>query len=320
MSTTNVKSLVNKSKLLIGAAIIVGLLSGSYILYPLLQPQSSSSIASVQSFNWEYMNHDSNSTNFNPQTQINTQNANRLKLDWLLPFPSVTSVPGLNVSGDSAITPPLVVDGIVYLETNSLNVYAIDASTGGVVWTYGATLNTTGLPLGLLIGHIHGINYYEGKIWLRLPDCSIVALDALTGESTLSISRICAGIPGNFGQYDTDGTAPVFFNNTLITGASVTDGSSAGRGFVAAYDITTGALLWRWFTVPPAGGDPNWDSEDMVQLSNGTIVNYGKSVGNVNPYPGDWGSMGCDGISTLAGAGVGWGQFAVDQNVWRRQR
>ncbi len=261
------------------------------------------------------MNHDSNATNFSPQTQITPENVGSLKLDWVLPFPSVTSVPGLNLTGSGSITPPLVVNGIVYLQTNFLRVYAIDATTGNVLWTFNPTINASGLPLSPLIGHIHGINYYEGKIWLRLPDCSIVALNAVTGNETMQITRLCADISGNAGLYDTDGTSPVFLNNTLITGASVTDGSAAGRGFVAAYNITTGVSIWRWFIVPPAGGDPNWDTEDMVQFANGSTTNYGRPQGNVLPYTGDWAIMGYNGNSTLAGAGVGWGEYAVDAKL-----
>jgi glucose dehydrogenase len=301
--------------LFLTTAIIIALLSSSYLVYIYSNQQQNIGSESQASSNWEFMNHDSNATNFNPQTLINPNNVNQLRLAWLYPFPSITSVPGLNVTGTGSITPPLVVNGIVYLETNYLNVIAFDASSGSIIWTFDADLNTTGLPLGPLDGHIHGINYYEGKVWLRLPDCTIVALDALTGNLALSIPRICAGIPGNAGKYDTDGTAPVFLNNILITGASVSDGSDAGRGFVAAYNISDGSLLWRWFIVPPAGGNPNWDSEDQVQLANGTIVNYGSPSGNVAPYSGDWGSMGYNGNNTLVGGGLGWGQFAIDASL-----
>lgn len=307
---------MNRSQTLFATAIIVVLVSASYFLYPMIITgvKSRSSISSL-SQNWDYMNHDSNASNFSPQTQINLQNVNQLKLDWLFPFPSVTSVTGLNETGSGSITPPIVVDGIVYLETNFLRVYAIDAQTGDILWSYDPTLNITGLPVASLIGHIHGIDYYNGNIWIRLPDCSIEALNALTGVVELDITKICVGIPGNAGQYDTDGTSPVFYNNVLITGASDADGSNAGRGFVAAYNISTGSLLWRWFIVPPAGGDPNWDSEDQVQLANGSIVSYGVPTGNVMPYQNDWGTMGYNGTSTLAGGGIGWGDFAVDTKM-----
>lgn len=307
---------MNRSEIFLITAIVVALLSASYFLYPLaITNEKPSGAASSSSLNWEYMNHDSNATNFSPQTQITSQNVNDLKLAWVLPFPYVASVPGLNETGTGSITPPLVVNGIVYLETNFLGVYAINSANGQVLWAYNPVLNITGLPVADLVGHIHGINYYQGNIWLRLPDCSIVALNALTGNVSMSITRICVGIPGNAGEYDTYGTSPVFYNDVLITGASDADGSNAGRGFVAAYNITNGALIWRWFIVPPAGGDPNWDSEDQVQLGNGSIVNYGVSSGNVSPYPGDWGNMGFNGTSTLAGGGLGWGEFAVDMKT-----
>ncbi len=303
---------MRKISVLLGAALILALLSASYIIYDYMQAGSVS--FGARGANWEFMNYDSNASNYSPQDQINVHTAGSLKFAWIFPFPSVTGVPGLNQSGSGSITPPLVVQGVVYLQTNFLRVYALDANSGVVLWSYDPSLNTSGLSLGPLIGHQHGINYYGGKIWVRLPDCSIVALDALTGTPSFKIPRICAGVPGNAGLYDTDGTAPVFAGNILITGASVSDSTDAGRGFVAGYNISTGQMLWRWFVVPPAGGDPRWDTEDLVQLGNGSTVNYGTPVGNVAPYGGDWGTMGLAASRTLVGAGVGWGQYAVDSN------
>lgn len=253
---------------------------------------------------WSTMNANFHGTNFVPQDQIRLTNVNDLTLEWLFPIPSSGEVQGLNVTGDGSISPPLIVGGIVYIVTNYLRVYAINSATGNVLWAYDSVLDTKGLPLGYLSGHVHGINYYQGKVWVSLPDCSVHALDALTGSLVLKISRICADIPGNGGRYDSSGTPPVFNRDIMLWTSSVSEGTDSGRGFVAAYNLTTKQLLWRWFVTPSAGGDSQWDFTSCRQES---------CHGNVAPYARDWGTMGTEDGRARPGAGPSWGQPAVDE-------
>ncbi len=253
------------------------------------------------------MNANGNHTNYVPQDQVSASNVQNLQVAWTFPFPAAYNVPGLAVTGEGSISPPLVVNGTVFVLTNFLTVYAINGETGAVVWSYVAQLNTTGLPLGPLVGHMHGMNYYRGDLWVNLPDCSVLALNALSGAVVMRIRDICAGIPGNAGFYDSSGVPPVFDGDTMIWTSSVSEGTDVGRGFVAAYDITDGQLLWRWYVAPPAGGDPNWDADSCS-------VNATSSChGNVSPYVGDWGGMGMtttiNGTTShpLAGAGPSFG-------------
>jgi alcohol dehydrogenase (cytochrome c) len=226
-----------------------------------------------------------------------------MNLAWSFSFPSAVLTPGLNVTGQGSITPPLVINGTVYVAMNDLEVIAFDGAKGSVLWTYTPILNRTGLPLGSLAGHVHGLAYHAGAIWMSLPDCSAIALNALTGEPVERIGRICADIPGNAGKYDYSGTPLVFYHEIMIwTASSVSEGTDAGRGFVAAFDITTKALVWRWYITPPSAGDPNWDSNSCQVPCHG----------NVQPYPGDWGTLGLVGGRSRAGGGPGWGQPAVD--------
>jgi alcohol dehydrogenase (cytochrome c) len=269
-------------------------------------PAESRADASAGSNGWTRMNANANGTNYVSQGQVDASNAQDLQVAWTFPFPSAPAVPGLSVTGEGAISPPLVVNGTVYVVTNYLTVYAINGETGTAVWSYAPQLNTTGLPLSPLTGHMHGINYYRGDIWVSMPDCSVRALDALTGTLVMKISDICKDIPGNAGFYDSSGVPPVFYADTMIWTSSVSEGTDVGRGFVAAYGLATGGLLWRWFAVPPAGGDPLWDTHSCPPST---------CHGNVVPVNGDWGTMGLiapQSSGPTAGAGPGFGDPVVD--------
>lgn len=252
--------------------------------------------------NWTSTNADSGGTNHVEQSQITAANVNLLQLQWQLPFSAANLVKGLNTTGQGSIAPPLVVEGVVYVTMNDLEVMAVNAETSSVIWTYQPALNTTGLPVSTLVGHVHGATYHDGKVWVSLPDCSVVALDAVTGSVARRITGLCTGVAGNGGKYDYSGTPVVFYKDLMVwTASSVSEGTDAGRGFVLGYNLTS-QVIWRWYAVPPAGGDPNWDSDSCPPPCHG----------NVAPVSGDWGNLGTANGATRAGAGPGWGQPAVD--------
>jgi len=283
----------------LGAGARLALALAAVLIFS-LAPSVAGVVAPV---NWTAANANPQGTNAVRQSQLVSGTANDLSLAWSFSFPAAVLTPGLNVTGQGSIAPPLVINGLVYVVMNDLEVIAFDAAKGSVLWTYTPTLNRTGLPLGSLAGHVHGLAYHAEAIWMSLPDCSAIALNSLTGEPVERITRICADIPGNAGKYDYSGTPLVFSRDLLLwTASSVSEGTDAGRGFVAAYNITTRALVWRWYVTPPVGGDPNWDSNSCLSPCHG----------NVPPYRGDWGNLGTMGGRSRAGGGPGWGQPAVD--------
>jgi outer membrane protein assembly factor BamB len=282
-----------------GARARLALALAAFILVSL----APSVVSGAPLVNWTTTNANPQGTNAVDQGQLVAGTANDMSLAWSFSFPSGVLAPGLNVTGQGSIAPPLVINGSVYVVMNDLEVIAFDAAKGSVLWTYTPTLNRTGLPLGSLAGHVHGLSYHAGAIWMSLPDCSAIALNSLTGEPVERITKICANIPGNAGKYDYSGAPLAFYRDLMIwTASSVSEGTDAGRGFVSAYDITTNALVWRWFLTPPSGGDPNWDTNSCSSPCHG----------NVTPYRGDWGTLGTTGGRSRAGGGPGWGQPAID--------
>ena len=88
--------------------------------------------------NWEFVNHDSWGSNYSPQKEINKNSIEHLELKWTFPFPQAKTFaleqPG-GVAFEGAITPPIIVDGDVYVASNMKNIYSFDAETGVLQWT-----------------------------------------------------------------------------------------------------------------------------------------------------------------------------------------
>ena len=76
--------------------------------------------------NWLMYSGQYHSQRFSRLDQITRANVSQLKLQWVRQLPTLGQVQ----------TTPLVVDGVMYLTTPENEVYALDAATGNVFWTY----------------------------------------------------------------------------------------------------------------------------------------------------------------------------------------
>lgn len=258
--------------------------------------------AAAGEHNWPYSNYDEFGTNHNPQNVVNKQNLNRLTVGWVLEIPRREDDLGYGV-----IAPPLIVEGVVYLATNSPSIMAVEAASGEIVWEYRPSLQETpSTP-----PHNHAINYYDGLLLYPAPDCTIRLVNATTGVETAVITDVCRNVPGNSGMYAPGGPAPVVdhVRGVVVWGPSVAGGTAAGRGFVAGFSLN-GSMLWRLFITPPAGGDPSWGSKYVVER--GGKFYEGAARGNVEPTSGDWGDLGLYLGSTRAGGGLSFGHISLD--------
>jgi alcohol dehydrogenase (cytochrome c) len=171
--------------------------------------------------------------------QINRKTVSELLPAWAFPTGAPTEVIprwGLEAA-------PLVMDGILYLQGPQNSVFAVDAATGRPLWNYGYKLpayNGTRGARGLAMGH--------GMIYEGTQDNHVVALDAKTGKEVWnteveSVAECSCNIS----------SPPIVVKNMVVTG--VTGGDRAHRGYLSAFDATTGKLAWRFYTIP-APGDP----------------------------------------------------------------
>ncbi len=176
-------------------------------------------------------------THFAALGQVDRGNVSRLRVAWTRP----------GGQGQSAWeTFPIVVGRTMYYDTGLDQVFAVDAATGKVRWSYTPSVDfLAGPQLQLSEPVSRGVTYGAGGIFVTTADDQLIALDARTGK--VRWKRRVAD-PSKGSTLNSPGT---YWNGELVVGGPA--GDSGLRGFVAAYDAATGRLLWRTFMVPPPG-------------------------------------------------------------------
>jgi PQQ-dependent dehydrogenase (methanol/ethanol family) len=176
-------------------------------------------------------------THFAGLDQVDREDVGQLKVAWTRP----------GGQGQSAWeTFPIVVGRTMYYDTGVDQVFAVDAATGKVRWSYAPPVDFLAGPgLELAEPVSRGVTYGAGRIFVTTGDDQLIALDARTGKVRWK-TQVVDPEAGN--TMNSPGT---FWHGELLVGGPA--GDAGLRGFVAAYDAATGRQLWRTFMVPPPG-------------------------------------------------------------------
>ena len=188
--------------------------------------------------NWFTAGRDTDGTYYSPLTSIDAGNADKLGFAWQYDLATDR--------GQEAT--PIVVDGVMYTSGTWGYVYAVDAATGRELWRYDPQMDDFCGPQSLLRPGQSRRRGLEGQGLRRLSRRRLHALDAATGRQIWDADTIADHkLP-----YASTG-APQIAGDVVIIGNGGADmGTCAVRGYIAAYDLATGAFKWRFCTVPPA--------------------------------------------------------------------
>lgn len=158
-----------------------------------------------------------------------------LALKWAFGFPDATS----------AWSQPTVAGGRVFVGSQNGAVYALDAATGCIRWTF---LAKSGVRTALVFGPQPGASGFA--VYFGDTGANVYALDAATGKELWSRqidAHPFARVTGT----------PTLYGGRLYVPVSSLEETAASqqgyecctfRGSVNALDAKTGATLWRTFT------------------------------------------------------------------------
>ena len=143
---------------------------------------------------------------------------------------------------------PLVADGVMYTTLPWSIVVALDAETGRERWRHDPGVPKTWGRHACCDVVNRGVALYRGRVYVGTLDGRLLALDAKTGAPAWETLTIDRSKP-----YTITG-APRVADGLVFIGNG---GAEFGvRGYVSAYDADTGALVWRFYTVPGAPDQP----------------------------------------------------------------
>jgi alcohol dehydrogenase (cytochrome c) len=176
-------------------------------------------------------------------TQVSPDNVKNLELKWA--FRSTTP--------DKHEATPLVVNGVMYTIQNPNDVVALDAVTGKILWTFSYTPDPQARNCCGKLSR--GLAVQGNRVFLASFDAHMIALDARTGKQLWKTHAAEARDGYAFT------TAPLVIKDKVIAGSA--GGEYGVRGFMAAWDVTTGREIWRFNTVPRPGepGGESWSGD-----------------------------------------------------------
>jgi PQQ-dependent dehydrogenase (methanol/ethanol family) len=191
--------------------------------------------------NWLHYWGNYQGTHYSALKEITTKNVGSLQAKWSLQLPGASTL---------LETEPLVVDGIMYTSGQAGTVLALDARSGRQIWRF--TRQQKVRNPNEINPFNRGVAVLGNRVFVGTLDAAVVALDARTGlalwETQVADSMLGYSIT----------SAPLIVKDKVIVGVS--GGEFGARGFLSAYDASTGTLLWRWNSIPGPGepGNDTW--------------------------------------------------------------
>jgi quinoprotein glucose dehydrogenase len=217
--------------------------------------KSSSKKLASRRTSWSHYGGSPDQSKFFYTSQINKKNVNQLAVAWTYP----TDDNGFLMFS------PIVVDTVMYVLGNNSSLVALNVLTGKEIWIH---TNLQGIAR-------RGINYWESadktdkRIVFTLNN-TLQAINAVTGKTITSfgtngyvdmregldrdpasIRRMQAMMPG------------VIFEDLIIMGSAPGEDYFSPPGYVRAYNVVTGKLVWTFHTIPHPGefGYETWPKD-----------------------------------------------------------
>lgn len=184
---------------------------------------------------------------FSPLTSIGKNNIGQLGLAWWV---------DLDTNAGQEAT-PIMRDGVLYIASAYNVVRAVDARSGKTLWTFDP--DTKEAAARSCCGPVsRGVAVEGGRVYMGALDGRLIALDAKTGKPVWQVQTLDLSSPMAV-NYTITGAPRIVKGKVIIGNGGAEFGA---RGYVSAYDMTTGKLVWRFYTVPGKPGSRDGAASD----------------------------------------------------------
>lgn len=214
---------------------------------------------------------------YSPLAQITASNVGQLRVAWEYRTGDLGEVQ----------CNPIVVGGVLYAVAAAGDIFALDAATGRELWRF--TERNEAPANRMVQGNriLRGVTYWadgEDKRILFTAGSWMGALDARTGQRIAGFGEngrtsLKQGLGAAAKDKHVISTTPgALFGDLLITPLRLSEAADAAPGYVQAFNVRTGALVWTFRTIPHPGefGYETWSKDAWLN----------NNVGGANSWPG----------------------------------
>jgi alcohol dehydrogenase (cytochrome c) len=189
---------------------------------------------------WPTYNGQTAGSRYSALSQITNANASRLQAKWVFTLRNTSEIEAT----------PVVADGVMYV-TYANECFALDAGSGRQIWHY-QRARTRGVGGVAAKGANRGAAIAGDRVFMATDNAHLIALERNTGKLIWDTAM------ADWHQNYNATSAPLTVGTMVVSG--IAGGDDGARGFVVAYEQTTGKELWRFWTVPKRGepGSETW--------------------------------------------------------------
>lgn len=223
---------------------------------------------------WEVYRGDKGSTGYSALDQINKTNLHQLRPAWVY-----HSGDARDDNRSTIQCNPIIVNNVMYVTSPALKLIALHPGTGKELWRFDP------FPHETATGVNRGVTYWadgdDKRIFFSAGEY-LYAVDAESGQLINAFGNngkvdLRVGLGRDTALLAVSATSPgIIYKDLLIQGTSVGEGYDAAPGFVRAYSVHDGKIVWTFHSIPQPGefGYDTWDTASY------------KNVGGTNAWTG----------------------------------
>jgi quinoprotein glucose dehydrogenase len=201
---------------------------------------------------WKIKGGTADGIQYSQLNQINRENVNQLQVAWRFRSGDADTINNRTQIQCN----PIVVGNVLYGTTPTLKAFAIEANTGKLLWKFEPGEANTGLGVNRGVTYweegsnkrilytfgeyLYAINAQDGKKIESFGTAGRVSLKEGLGDRAANL-MVLSNTPG------------VIFKDLIIMGSRVHEGPIAAPGYIRAFNVKTGKLIWTFHTIPQPG-------------------------------------------------------------------
>ena len=209
---------------------------------------------------------------YSPLDQVNRSNVSKLKKAWEYHTGDTSGQMQCN---------PIIADGLLYATTASIEVFALEPSTGKEVWRFRNAGEVKWYSLS------RGVSYWakgdDKRIFFTAGEW-LYALNAKSGELVKNFGNggrvsLKTGLGASArNKFVISSTPGAIFENLIIMPLRLSEGADAAPGYIQAFDVVSGNLQWVFKTIPSPGeyGYETWEKGNHLN----------EEIGGANSWAG----------------------------------